>query len=176
MPGFRKLYQHDLTIARAANAVGFGLMVAGGVWWATQPVPGALPATEPSFEAMVAPWGITGGLVVSAMAAIVLVMRLLFVKKVLTQGATIKGMVEDIDVLSYETHSDTRPTGKRSYRHSYFATLRFTSGGVERKLRLKLPNSGFTYGLAKGQETDLMVLDTAPSRPLIKAIYINRLR
>ena len=38
----------------------------------------------------------------------------------------------------------------------------------------RLPNSGFTFGLVKGGQTDLMVLEWSPDRPLIRAIYLGR--
>ncbi len=38
----------------------------------------------------------------------------------------------------------------------------------------QMSNSGFFYGLTKGQETDLMVHDSMPDKPLICSIYLGQ--
>lgn len=174
LPGLGSLYRSDFTIKRAMHALAFGLLVAVGVQWASQPVAPANPPVEQMFEPAEVNMISAGGLVLSALGLIVLVWRYLRVKKILGQGAVIKGVVEDIEVFSQETGSDTQPIGKRARTYSYHATLRYTVNGVEKKVRLKLPNSGFTYGMAKGHETDLSVLESAPGKPLIRAVYLGR--
>ncbi len=56
----------------------------------------------------------------------------------------------------------------------YWATLRYLWDGEERTVNVKLPNSGFTFGLVKGHETDLIVLRSLPHKPLIRAVYLGR--
>ena len=174
LPGLVSLYRNDLIIGRAANTVGFGLMVAVGMWWASQPVAPVDPAAPPPPGAEEAPWIIAFGLILSAVASIVLMWRWLRVKRIFRHGAVIKGMVENLEVSSYTTDSDSNSSTKPTTRHSYYITLRYTAAGAEHKVRLKLPNSGFTFGLMKGKETDLSVLDSAPDKPLIRAVYLGR--
>lgn len=174
IPGFKSLYWQDATIRRSANAFVFGLIVAAGVQWATQPVETGLPPIDNSADLVIAKWATVGGLVLSAVGGIILLWRYLWVKKVFTHGANIKGMVENIEVRSWSEESSSTTTSKSVTRYSYYATLRYDMHGRERKVRLKLPNSGFTYGIVKGKETDLVVLDSAPDKPLIRAVYLGR--
>ena len=76
----------------------------------------------------------------------------------------------------FESSKSTSTGTSKSVRYSHHAVLRYTAAGAERKVRLRLPSSGFVYGLVKGKETDLVVLDSAPDRPLIRSVYINQLR
>ena len=96
-------------------------------------------------------------------------------KHILAHGAIIQGTVEDLEVISWRPDSDSSTTTKPAYRHSYYATLRYEVRGMERKARLKLPNSGFTFDLVKGRATDLIVLDERPNTPLIRSVYFKRI-
>lgn len=175
LPGLFSLYRNDLTIHRAANAAVFGLVVILGIWWASQPVGPVDPAAPPPMGAEEVPWIMGFGGVLSAVGFIVLMWRWLRVMKIFRHGAVIKGLVEDLEVSTWTTDSDSNISTKPTTRRSYYITLRYTAAGAERKVRLKLPNSGFTYGLVKGKETDLSVLESAPEKPLIRAIYLGRL-
>src|SRR5262249_54292925 len=122
-------------------------------------------------------WAPVGGGALSALGAAVFAYRYLRVKKILTEGITVKGLVADLKVVtSTESNSTSTSTStlKRAKRYAYFATLRYAVHGVEQEVCLRLPNSGFTYGLVKGQETDLMVLEWAPKRPLIRSVYLGQ--
>ena len=174
IPGIKSLYWNDAAIRRSVNAFVFGLIVAAGMKWASQPVDTGLPPIDNSADLEFAKWVIVGGLVLSAVGGIILLWRYLWVRKVFTHGTTIKGMVEDIDVQSWSESSNSTTTSKSVTRYSYYAILRYDMHGKERKVRLKLPNSGFTYGIAKGKETDLVVLDAAPDKPLVRAVYMGR--
>ena len=78
-------------------------------------------------------WAAVGGLVMSAVAAVVLVWRYLRVKKILTCGITVKGVVEELEAVAFRTDSDSS-TSKPSYRHVHFATLRYEVLGVEQQV------------------------------------------
>lgn len=174
VPGLVSLYWHDLIIRRAADVAGFGVLVAVGMYWVSQPVSAPPPPIDNSFDVALAKLASLGGIVMSGLALLILFWRWMRVRRILTEGTVIKGLVEDIDVVvttwtNRDSHSLTRRT-----RSSYYAILRYTAQGEERKVRLKMPNSGFVYGLAKGQETDLMVHDSMPDKPLICSIYLGR--
>lgn len=173
IPGLKSLYWNDAAIRRSANAFGFGLIIAAGMKWASQPVDTGLPPIDNSANLEFAKWVILGGLVLSALGGLILLWRYLWVRKVFTQGITLKGMVENIEVHSWSQESSSSSSSKSVTRYSYYATLRYDMQGKERKVRLKLPNSGFTFGLAKGKETDLVVLDSAPEKPFIRAVYLG---
>jgi hypothetical protein len=174
IPGLKSLYERDLVIKRAVNTFGFMLLVAVGIRWASQPARSGESPADLSFEAAMGEWVPVGALVLAALAAIVVLQRYLWVKKVFTQGIVIKATVEKLEV--HSSTSDLRKSHGRkpAPRRSYYATLRYAVHGVDQTKELRLPNSGFTYGLSKGGETDLMVLEWAPTRPLIRAVYLGR--
>ena len=172
MPGLKFLHRHDRIIRGAMNKMVFGVVVAAGMLWMSQPAQAAQPPAELMLEAGAIQWVAVGGLVMSAVAALVLVWRYSRVKKILTCGITVKGIVEDLEAVSFRTDSESS-TSTPSYRHVHFATIRYMVQGVEQQVCLKLPNSGFTYGLVKSREVDLIVLETAPRKPLIRAVYTN---
>ncbi len=174
LPGLVRLYRHDLIIERAAKVAGFGVLVAVGMYWVSQPVSSPPPPIDNSFDVAMAKLASLGGIVMSGLALLILLWRWMRVRKILTEGTVIKGLVEDIDVVVTAWTSSDSHTLKHKARRSYYAILRYTAQGEERKVRLKMPNSGFVYGLAKGQETDLMVHDSMPEKPLICSIYLGR--
>jgi hypothetical protein len=149
-----------------------GLMLAAGMWWMMQPVATAVPQAEPPMEALYGPWVITGGLVLAALAGIVLLRRYLLVKKILGHGANIKGTVEVADRFDTNMHSNT-DTIQTTPTYAYYVTIRYAVHGVERKVRLKLPHSPGTYGIKQGGEVDLLALDWMPHKPLIRAVYLG---
>jgi len=174
LPSLSTLYWNDRAFGRWAKTIGFSLVVAAGMWWATRPVPGALVTENTAFDAEVGKAVPPIALAVAGVALVLLILRYLTVKKTLTRGIAIQGLVEHIDIYSREQDTDRTPGQKRSYVRTYWATLVYTFGGKERRVKLKLPNSGFTFGLSKGRETDLMVLESSPDKPLILSIYQNR--
>lgn len=107
----------------------------------------------------------------AVLAVIVLAWRYRTVKKILTNGSIITGTVEDLEVYSHRTNSDSS-TSRPSYSRSYYATVRYAIHGTEKTVCLKIPNSGYTFGLVKGRETELIVLDELPNKPLIRSVYL----
>jgi len=172
IPGFRSLYWADFTIRRAINAMIMGVVLAAGIWWMIQPVPNALPVAEPPPEVVYGPWVCAGGLVFSALAGIVLIRRYLLVKEILNHGTAVKGTVEDIDI--YVTTRRDSNSSQTSTTRSYYVTLRYDVRGFDQKISIKLLHSPSTYGIRKDGEVDLLVLDSAPHKPLIRAVYLGR--
>ncbi len=172
-PSLKKLYWHDHTIRRAANACGFGLMMLAGVWWISRGPANPLSPEDAAFDAAMADWVFVGGVVMIVLGGVVLAWRHRWVKQVLSRGTRVKGMVDDLTTYTRETTDKT--SGQRSRTHSHYAHLRYNLQGAERRVRLRLPGSGFTYNLVKGGETDLMVLESAPDKPLIRSVYCGRL-
>ena len=173
LPSFSTLYWNDFSFGRWAKTFVFSLIVAIGVRWATQPVPNALVTANTAFDAELGKWVPVGALVVAGLALVLLVRRYLLVKKTFTQGTAIKGLVEDIEVYSREQDTDRSPGQGRSYARTYWVNLVYTFGGMERRVRVRMPNSGFTFGLMKGGETDLVVLQSRPDKPLIRSVYLK---
>lgn len=170
IPGLLSLYWRDLIIGKAVRVSIFGVLIAVGIQWATLPTP---PNEIPSFEAVMADYVMMGGLFLSAVALIVLAWRYLRVRKILTHGVTIKGIVEELDVYSIRTDS-TQTSGPATYRRVYYANIRYAWHGIDREVCIKLPNSASVYSIFKGHPVDLVVLDTAPSKPLIRTVYLGR--
>jgi hypothetical protein len=174
IPSLSTLYWNDFGVGRWAKTFVFSLIAAFGARWATQPAIDAPATPDAAFDANLGTWVPVGALVVAAVAMVLLVRRYMLVKKTFAQGSTIKGLVEHIEIFSRENDTDRSPGEKRSYTRTYWADLVYTFAGKERRARVKLPNSGFTFGLMKGGETDLMVLESKPDKPLIRSVYLKR--
>ena len=171
----KSLYHRDNIIGRALRTMGFALFAAAGFKWVSRPVPSAVKVEMSPLEVWVLQWGPTVALIVAVVAFIVFMQRFAWVKKVLTQGITIKGVVEDVDLYEREaSHSDTTPAFERPTIRTYFVTIRYAWNGVDKKVRLKLPLSPSTYQMGKGKEVDLRVLESAPDKPLISIVYLGR--
>ena len=176
IPSLPSLFWRDCTIRRAAEVAGFSLFAAFGIWWATQPVPSVVKVEQSPMEIWAAQWGPTVAVVVSALAVLVLVRRWRWVREVLLHGTPIKGTVEEVDVHSHEAkHSETTPAFKRAQIRTYIAVVRYDWRGMEKTARLKLPNSPAVYEIYKGREIDLLALNSAPDKPLIRTVYLGRL-
>lgn len=173
IPGFRAIYWSDFTIRRSFNAVFFLLFVCGGVIWATQPQPNALPSNDPVFDAAVRKWVPRAALAASAISGLIFARRYLLVRKILGEGTRIRGTVEDLIVYGWRSESASGRPGTANNQHAYWAVIRYAVHGVEKKIKFKLLHSGYTYGMKKGGETDLMVLDSAPQEPLLCAVYLG---
>lgn len=113
-----------------------------------------------------------GGLALTALGAVFLARRYLLVTKTLREGMIVKAHIEDLDAVAVGSTSGTNI--KPTLKHAHYATFRYTFLGEERKVRMKLPNSGFTFGLAEGGHTELDVLDSAPNDPLVRAVYLGK--
>lgn len=170
-PSLSTLYWNDFTIRRSVHACVFGLLIAVGIQWASRPV-GPVPPPEDSFELMVRDRVSLGGLVLAVVGAVFLARRYAFVTKTLRDGTVIKARVEDLDAVATGSISGTNI--KPTLKHAHYATFCYTFLGEERKVRMKLPNSGFTFGLIEGGQTELAVLDSAPNNPLARAVYPGR--
>lgn len=176
-PGFWALYRIEPLVRGAFTTMMLGLMLAAGIWWVIQPQPNAVPQTEPSFEVLYAPWISAGGGVLAALAASVLVWRTLWVKNVICHGSEVRGIVERTDHHDTNMHSSTdsvTSTIRTKPTYVYYVTVRYDVRGDEQTVRIKLPDSPFTYGIRKGEEVDLLVLESAPHKPLIRAVYLGR--
>lgn len=171
IPSIFSLYRQDAILGKAIWMAFFGLVVAGGTKWASN---GVTPGPDtPAFEMEAFQvWLPIGGVVASVCAMIIAAWRYLWIKKVLTHGTLVKAMVEDLERWESTTGRDSQ--GRNITRHIYHVTLRYEMKGRERKVRMRLPSSGFTYGLVKGQETEVRVSDASPDKPLICSMYFPR--
>ena len=176
IPTLSMLFWNDRIFHRAVYFAGFALMVAVGFWWVSRPMPNAPPpSVDLSFEKAMAERIPPVALAVAALALLVAGLRYLRVRKVFTEGSLIRGTVQELKSESFQTTANVDQSHGTKYRtvHSYYITLRYTAQGVERTVRQKLPNSGFTFGLREGGEVELMVLDSKPDRPYIRAVYLR---
>jgi hypothetical protein len=176
-PGFWALYRIEPLVRRAFTTMMLGLMLAAGIWWVIQPQPNAVPQTEPSVEVLYAPWISAGGGVLSILAGSYLVWRTLWVREVICHGSVVQGTAELTDV--YDTNMRGSTSGSTSTirtrpTYVYYVTVRYDVRGGEHTVRVKLPFSPSTYGIKKGGKVDLLVLESAPHKPLIRAVYLGR--
>jgi hypothetical protein len=109
-------------------------------------------------------------------AAVVMAMRYQSIRRIFLHGTAVMGLVEDLEQHKFESAKSTSTSNQKSTWYSHHAVLRYTAAGAEREVRLRLPNSGFVFGLVNGMETDLLVLESAPDKPVIRSVYINNLR
>lgn len=172
LPSLKKLYWSDLPLRRALNMLGFGLMVSAGFGWLSQTPPNPVSPENAAFDTAFMKWAIVGGLGLASLGLLLFLWRHHWVKKVLTQGALVEAQLNDLTAYVRETSDQT--TGKRQRDYTHYAHLSYTCAGQPRQVTLKLPGSGFMYGLVKGKPTEVFVLDSAPLKPLIRAVYFNR--
>lgn len=172
VPSFKMLHRHDRLFGGAVRKGAFGLVVAAGTRWVSN---GVVPGPNtPAFEIEAFQlWVPVGALVVATVCATIAVWRYLWVMKVFTKGATIVAKVEDLQVHDANTRLD--PQGRNITTNIYHAVLQYEMHGKERKVRMRLPGSGFSYGLVKGRETEIQVLDEAPENPLIRNVCFGRM-
>lgn len=151
-----------------------GLMLAAGIWWVVQPPPNAAPSEELMMTTKYAPWISAGGVALAAIAGAVLILRYRLVRKILSRGVAVKGIVEVSDRHDTNMHSNSSTdTMQTAPTYVYYVTIRYAMHGRERKVRLRLPFSPGTYGIKQDGEIDLLALDEAPDKPLIRAVYLN---
>jgi hypothetical protein len=173
-PGLVSLYWRDFTIKYAVNTAAMALLLAVGIPWATQPVSPDQPPAPVFLEAALAEKVSAGFLVLAALALIVLLRRYLLISKILRHGEILRGIVDEIDVLSRRTDNHTRAIRKPVYSYTYFVVIHYGLPAMQKKVRLKLPQSAFTYGMVKGGEADLIVLASTPDKPLLREVYLGR--
>lgn len=174
VPSLKSLFAQDFIFGRAVRTGVFLVVVAVGVRWATEPSRAAVTPVDLSMEKALGDWIPPIALTLAALGPVIAVSRYRWVKKVFTEGITVKATVEDLEVYSWSPGTIEGSSVKKASRHAYYVKLRYAVHGVERTIERKLPNSGYTYGLVKGQETELMVLDSSPDRPLIRSVYLGK--
>lgn len=174
VPSLLSLHRRDFTIKRAIDTAGFMFIVAAGFRWMAPPATPP-PGVDLSFEIAMSKWIPVGALAIATVALLILARRYFWVKKVITQGVTLKGKVEDVDVYEREaSHGSNTPAFQRPTVRSYYAIIRYSWNGEDKTVSLKLPNSPSTYGTFKGHDVDLIVHESAPNHPLIHAVYLGR--
>ncbi|MBI1325187.1 hypothetical protein GC170_18640 [bacterium] len=173
LPGLLKLYHNDLMIRRGLSMLGFGIIVAAGMYWVSRPVPGPKPPIDNSFDVALAKVGSIGGIVLAGVGLLIFLGRFRRVRQILREGVPVKGMVDDIEVITTTTKDKDSAIGTRHTRRSYYVTLSYEAIGQQWTVRQKLPNSGFVFGLVKGQPTDLIVHEWMPEKPLIRSVYLG---
>lgn len=178
VPTLLALYERDVTFGRAANAAAFALLAGFGIHWAGQPSDSAVVKVErPPVEDMIVQWAIPGGIAIAAVAMLILGWRYLWIKKVFQNGVIIKGMVEDVDVYTREisSRSEAHSAFKRPTISSYYAVIRYVWQGTGKTIRRKVALSPSFFDIYIGKETDLILLESAPDRPLIREVYLKTL-
>jgi len=176
VPTLLALYERDLTFGRAAKVAVFALMAGFGLHWAGQPNASAVVEVErPPVEDIIVQWAIPGGIGISVIALLIVGWRYLWIKKVFQNGVIIQGLVEDVDVYTREVSSDsaTRSAFNRPTISSYYVMIRYVWQGTDKTIRRKLVLSPSFFKMYKGKETELILLESAPGRPLIRAVYLE---
>ncbi len=174
-PSLIKLYHNDLVIRRGLSMLGFGIVVAAGMYWVSRPIPGPKPPIDNSFDVALAKVGSIAGIVLAGVGLLIILTRFRRVRQILSEGVAVQGMVDDLEVITTTTKDKDSAIGTRHTRRSYYVTLTYEAIGQHWTVRQKLPNSGFVFGLVKGQPTDLIVHEWLPEKPLIRSVYLGRL-
>lgn len=176
MPTLRSMFWNDGIFKQTVNTAGFALMVAVGIWWVTQPVPGVPASVDRSFDEDVGAVVPPIAAAICAVAAILAIWRWFYVRKVFTVGTVVPAKIVKLKCDKWQTSAnvDQSHGSKTETRYSYYITFTYTHQGEERTLKRKLPNSGYFFGLHEGGPVELMVLDSKPDKPLIRPVYLNR--
>lgn len=149
-----------------------GLMLAIGIWWVIKPAPNAVPTLEPSDTVIYAPWISLGAGVLAALSGFILLRRYLLVRNILRHGVPIRGIAEVVERQDTNMHSSNTTTMMTTPTYAYYVTVRYAMRSIERKVRFRLPHSPGTYRIKEGGEVDLLALESAPHRPLIREVYL----
>lgn len=171
-PGFRSLYWADFPLRRTMRAMCMGGLVAIGGGWMLQPVPNALPQYEPPIEVQFAPWMIVGGIAVAILSAVFVLLRYRWIRQVLLHGESIQGTADLLDIYDTNMHGSSDRI-RKTPTYAYYVNIRYEWRGLERTVRFKLLHSPSTFGIRKGQPVELLVLDSAPHKPLIRSVYLH---
>lgn len=176
VPGLDSLYWNDFLFGFCLKVCGFGIVVAAGFWWLGQPMPNAQAMAGKSFEALMSEKVPPIALAVAGLALLVAAWRFLRVRKIFTEGEIILGTVEELKTETWQSSAnvDQSHGSKTTTRRSHYATIRYTIRSTERTKRWKLFHSGDSYGLKKGGQAELMVLDSSSNKPLIRAVYLTQ--
>ncbi len=176
VPSLGSLYWNDFLFGFCLKICGFGIVVAAGFWWLGQPMPNAQPLPGSSFEASISAKVPPIALGVAGLALIVAAWRYLRVRRIFIEGEIILGTVDELktDVWRSSANVDQSHGSKSTTRRSHFATIRYAIRGIERTKRWKLFHSGDSYGLKKGGQAELMVLDSSSNKPLIRSVYLTQ--
>jgi len=176
IPGPGSLYWNDFLFGFCLKACGFGIVVAAGFWWLGQPMPNAQPMAGKSFEASMSEKVPPIALAVAGLALLMAVWRYLRVRRIFTEGEIILGTVEELKTETWQSSANVNQSygSKTTTRRSHYATIRYAIRGIERTKRWKLFHSGDSYGLKKGGQAELMVLDASSDKPLIRAVYLTQ--
>jgi hypothetical protein len=173
-PGLRTLYRVESMIQRSVTVMILGLMLAGGIWWVVRPFPNAPTPAYPSMTVQYAPWISAAGVTLAALAGLVVLGRYLLVKKIFSHGDVIKGTAVEVDRHDTNMHSDTRTGSMRTTpTYVHYVTLNYDVHGDDYTVRQKLPHTPSTYGIKKGGEVALLVLEAMPRKPLIREVYLG---
>jgi hypothetical protein len=174
LPSLQSLYYVDPIISRAAKTGVFSVVAAAGIHWVSQPVPSVVKVENSPAEIWVMQWGPAIALVVAALALLVLVRRHAWLKTILTHGTSIKGTVKDVTIYEREApKSENAPAFGGAKIRSYYTVIRYDWKGAENQVRFKLPFSPSNYQITQGGEVDLLILDSAPKKPLIRKVYLG---
>ncbi|MBL9113974.1 MAG: hypothetical protein JNJ83_03135 [Verrucomicrobiaceae bacterium] len=173
IPSFSALYWKEGLLRGCVTAIGLAVMIAVGIPWASQPQPGVPPLENVIEMQKMAKWAPLLGAVIGTVALLILVTRYLRIRSILTDGIIVKGKVDKIE--TYERRTDSRTvTSTPSYSRSYWATMSYNVNGTPHQVCQKLPYSPSTDGALEGKEIELVVLESAPTKPLIKNVYAVR--
>ena len=167
----------DFAIRRATHVAAFSLLAGFGMRWAGQPQPNAVIVEHAPEMAYIQQWAVPAGLLIAALALMVLVRRYRWIGKTLRQGTAIQGIVRNVDIYEREAErTSTTPAFGAAKIRTYYAEIGYTCQGVEHRVRFKLPFSPPTYQMAVDREVDLIVLDCTPKKPLIRKVYLGDVR
>ena len=173
VPSFSTLYWKERVFRGCINAIAMSVMIAVGIPWATQPQPGVPPLENVIQMQEMAKWAPLVGAVIGTIALLILVARYFRIRNILTDGIIVKGKVDKIE--TYESRTDSQSTTSTpTYSRSYWATMSYQVNGQAYQVCQKLPHSPSTDGALEGKEIELVVLESAPSKPLIKRVYATK--
>lgn len=167
------LYGLDRPFARISNFIGIVLVITVTLGWFSSQIKAVVGAENPGIETQVLTWVPAAGLGTIVLALCLLLRRYNWINNILSHGVTIKGVIKKIDVKTSRLPAEKHAPWTPRLLHSYDAVIDYDCGGVGRRVRLKLPSLSVGTTIAEGAEVDLIVLETAPSKPLLRTIFQN---
>ncbi len=167
------LYNLDRPFARITHFTGIVLVFTVSLWWFSRQMKTMVIAEEPGIDTQVLTWASAVGFGTVMLGLFLLLRRYHWINKVVSHGITIKGLIKKIDVRTTRLPPEKHAPWTPRLLHSYHAVVVYDCCGVSRQTRLKLPSLSDGTMITEGAEVDLIVLESASSKPLLRTIFQN---
>lgn len=167
------LYNLDRPFARVANFTGVVLVCTVTLGWVSSRTRAFVGGGSPGIDTRVLQWAPAAGAAVLVLGLVLLLRRFNWIHQVVSRGITIKGVVEEIKVRTTRLPAEKHAPWTPRLLHTRYAVVAYDCRGARKRARLKLPSLARATAITEGAEVELMVLESAPGKPLLREVFQN---